>query len=98
MSTIQTAGCPAADASALHGTMTPRVPWSALASAAGQPAVWIVDIDKGTTELRPVRIQAYETGRIILAGGVEPGEAVVVDGTKFLRPDEKVSVIEEAGS
>ncbi|MCM2504955.1 efflux RND transporter periplasmic adaptor subunit [Aureimonas altamirensis] len=82
----------------LPGTRGVIVPWSALASDAGRPAVWIVDTDRGTTQLRPVRIEAYETGRIILAGGVEPGEAVVVDGTKFLRPDEKVSVIEEAGS
>ena len=82
----------------LPGTRGVIVPWSALASDAGQPAVWVVDIDTGTTELRPVRIQAYETGRIILAGGVDAGEAVVVDGTKFLRPGEKVSVIEEAGS
>ena len=82
----------------LPGTRGVIVPWSALASDAGQPAVWVVDIDTGTTDLRPVRIQAYETGRIILAGGVDAGEAVVVDGTKFLRPGEKVSVIEEAGS
>ena len=82
----------------LPGTRGVIVPWSALASDAGQPAVWVVDIDTGTTDLRPVRIQAYETGRIILAGGVDAGEAVVVDGTKYLRPGEKVSVIEEAGS
>ncbi|WP_062226753.1 efflux RND transporter periplasmic adaptor subunit [Aureimonas frigidaquae] len=74
------------------------LPWSALASDAGHPAVWVVDPANGQTQLRRVSIASYETGRIILSEGVEAGESVVVDGTKFLRPDEVVSILDKAGT
>ncbi|KAA0969352.1 efflux RND transporter periplasmic adaptor subunit [Aureimonas fodinaquatilis] len=71
------------------------LPWSSLASDAGYSAVWVVDPQTERTALRRVDILAYETGRIILSNGLTPGELVVIDGGKFLRPDEKVEPRED---
>lgn len=68
-----------------------NIPWQALASKAGQPAVWTVDPDKKTTQLKPVQIQRYDTSKVVLAGGLKSGDLVVVEGTQFLRDQQKVS-------
>lgn len=68
------------------------LPWQALTSLNGEPAVWIVNATDDTVEMRKVDIDRYDTDRIVLSGGVSPGEQVVVEGVQFLRPKQKVSV------
>ncbi|MBB3461258.1 efflux RND transporter periplasmic adaptor subunit [Rhizobium sp. BK377] len=68
-----------------------ELPWSAMASKGGQPAVWIVDPASSSVSLRPVDVSDYETGRFAVRAGVSQGDIVVVDGTKFLRPGEVVA-------
>ena len=67
------------------------VPWQAITSKVGQPAVWTVDPEKKTTLLKQIRIQRYDSTRVVLAGGLNPGELVVVEGAQFLRENQKVA-------
>ena len=64
-----------------EGRFQPRklvmVPWSALSSGNGQPAVWIVDPRTKTVSLRPITVEGYETGKIVVREGLQPGEIVV---------------------
>ncbi|OWV92789.1 acriflavin resistance protein [Rhizobium sp. R72] len=68
-----------------------ELPWSAMASKSGQPAVWIVDPSSSSVSMRPIDVASYETGRFAVRAGVTPGDIVVIDGAKFLRPGEVVS-------
>jgi len=60
------------------------LPWSALGSLRGNPAVWIYDPTVGTVSKREIEVERYENGRIVIRSGLEDGNLVVVDGTKFL--------------
>lgn len=71
------------------------VPWSALASAGGRPAVWIVDPKTRAVSLAPVAVARFDTDAVVLEGGVEPGALVVTAGTQFLRPGQIVALAEE---
>jgi membrane fusion protein, multidrug efflux system len=72
------------------------VPWTALMSSGLKPAVWIVDPATKTASLKAVDIGSYEAGAVLIKGGLEPGERVVVDGGKLLSFGEPV--IEEGGA
>jgi RND family efflux transporter MFP subunit len=67
------------------------VPWTALMALGPKPAVWIVGPQTKTVSLRPVTIDGYEAGAVIVKNGLEPGERVVVDGGKLLSPGQLVS-------
>lgn len=71
------------------------LPWTALSTLDGKPAVWVVKPEDSKVSLRPVTVSAYETGRVLVSDGVEQGEQVVVDGIKVLRPDQVVDVVKE---
>ena len=85
-----------------EGRFQPRklvvLPWSALSSANGQPAVWIVDARSKTVSLRPIAIERYETGKVAVREGLQPGEVVVTGGAQFLRPQQIVAFPEGAAS
>lgn len=70
---------------------TIELPWSAMTSDAGQPAVWIVDPDTRAVSIRPVKVTAYMSESFSIQSGVTPGEIVVVSGTKFLSGGEVVT-------
>ena len=82
------------------GTLAPRrvavVPWQALSGIDGKPALWIVDKANNTVSLRAVDVASFETGSVLVSGGVEEGETYVSDGTKLLRPGQSVTAIEGA--
>lgn len=67
------------------------LPWSAMTSAAGQPAVWVVSPDTGTVGIRPVEVMAYGSGRFSVHSGLAEGEIVVTAGTKFLSDGDAVT-------
>lgn len=68
-----------------------ELPWSAMASKSGKPAVWIVDPSSSNVSLRLVDVSSYETGRFAVRAGVSPGEIVVANGAIFLRPGQTVT-------
>lgn len=85
-----------------EGQFQPRklvvVPWSALSSANGQPAVWTVDPRSKAVSLKPITIEGYETGKVAVREGLQPGEIVVTGGAQFLRPQQIVAFPEGAAS
>ncbi len=67
------------------------IPWNALASENGEPAVWIVDPQTKAVSLKPITVEAYETGTIVVRSGIQPGDTVVTGGAQLLRPDQVVA-------
>ncbi|WP_425356396.1 efflux RND transporter periplasmic adaptor subunit [Xaviernesmea rhizosphaerae] len=72
------------------------LPWNAIASDGGTPAVWVVDPKTSTVSMKKVEVAEYETGRFAVSSGLAPKEQVVIDGTKFLLPGKSVTVAKEA--
>ncbi len=67
------------------------LPWTAITATAAGPAVWIVDPASGRVALRQVEIARYESGHVILAGGLRPGDEVVGLGSQLLYPGRVVT-------
>jgi RND family efflux transporter MFP subunit len=72
------------------------VPWSALFSDNGIPAVWTVDPGTKSVSPRPITIESYETGRIIVREGLRPDDLVVTGGTQLLRRNQTVALADGA--
>lgn len=70
---------------------TIELPWSAMTSYAGKPAVWVVDPQTRAVAVRPVDVLSYRSGRFSVQSGVKPGEIVVSNGTKFISNGEVVA-------
>lgn len=68
------------------------LPSGALTNLAGEPAVWIVDPKTSEVSLKPVSVASYETHKVVIEAGLEPGERVVTAGAKTLRPNQIVAV------
>jgi len=71
------------------------LPWSAMTSSGGTPAVWVVDPSKQTVSMKKIDVAEYQTGKFAVSSGLEPKELVVVEGGKFLRPGQQVSATPE---
>lgn len=70
---------------------TMELPWSAMTSHAGEPAVWVVDPQTRAVSVRPVEVMSHRSGRFAVHSGVAPGEIVVSEGTKFISDGEVVA-------
>lgn len=85
---------------AVVGTVSARsqkaivLPWQALTSQDGKPAVWVLDPGSRAVTVAPVGILAYESGVIVLDKGLEAGQQVVTAGGQLLSPGEVVEVAE----
>jgi RND family efflux transporter MFP subunit len=71
------------------------LPWTALGSASGHAAVWIVDPAALTVLQVPVTVSAYGGDTITLSGGVRAGDIVVTDGSQLLFPGRSVALMEK---
>jgi RND family efflux transporter MFP subunit len=69
-----------------------RLPLSALYSQGGDPSLYIVD-DRGELSLKPVTVKSYESGNVVISGGVDEGAKAVVLGVQKLDPAQKVRVV-----
>ena len=74
----------------------PESSWQALSSSRGGAAVWVADPVTSAVSLRPVGVDRYATGKVIVRYGLKPGEIVVTSGTQLLRPGEVVELAEGA--
>jgi RND family efflux transporter MFP subunit len=79
----------------LPGESYPVVPELALQFARGSLHVWRVA--DGKAEQVEVSMIRRRAGHVLLEGGLEPGDAVVVEGTQRLSPGRDVRVIDEDG-
>lgn len=88
-------GAPVTGSLRLRPHKAVELPWSALTSDAGIPAVWVVDRETNRVSLAPVKILSFEREKLILAGGVEEGQSVVIRGAQMLGTGEHVDIITE---
>jgi len=72
-----------------------KLPLAAVFEAKGMPAVWVVDRTSMTVKQQPVRVAGAEGNDVVLAGGVAPGETVVVAGVHVLSAGQKVRLYAE---
>lgn len=71
-----------------------ELPWSALFSLKGAPAVWIVDAKTNAVALKPIEVSSYDDSSVLVAGGLDEGERVVVAGTQLLSTGQVVNPLE----
>lgn len=70
------------------------LPWNALTTHEGAPAVWVVDQATKAVSLRRVEVEGYELRTVLVKDGLRPGEVVVTDGQQLLRPSQVVASTE----
>ena len=66
------------------------LPWTALVTKAGGPAVWTIDPQTLRATLRPVRVSRYTDHGIDVAEGLSEGALVVARGAHLLYPGRAV--------
>jgi RND family efflux transporter MFP subunit len=69
-----------------------RLPLSALFSEGGDPSFYVVD-SAGEVALKPVSVKSYESGDVVISGGVDEGAKVVTLGVQKLDPAQKVRIV-----
>lgn len=85
---------------AVIGTVSARsvkailLPWQALTSTRGQPAVWIVDPTSKAVKETPVEVLAFDSGVVVVAKGLQEGQSVVTAGGQLLSPGQTIEVAE----
>ncbi|SEP58254.1 efflux RND transporter periplasmic adaptor subunit [Thalassovita taeanensis] len=67
-----------------------ELPWSVLTATVEGPAVWVMDPQAKTVSLRPVMVESYLSGRVLLSEGLNEGELVVARGSHQLYPGRNV--------
>ncbi len=72
------------------------VPGSALVRQGEQNAVWVVDPATSTVALRDIDIDSHDAARVVVAGGLEPGDVVVTAGVQALHQGQQVRLLGEA--
>jgi RND family efflux transporter MFP subunit len=87
--------------STINGTVTfgnaggIEIPASALTSADGQPAVWVVDPATSAVALRTVAVSRFSPAKVSIESGLEIGERVVTAGVQALLPGQEVRLLGE---
>lgn len=69
------------------------LPASALTSAEGGPAVWVVDPATNTVALRPIGVARFDPASVAVSDGLAVGEIVVTAGVQALRPGQEVRLL-----
>ena len=72
-----------------------KLPTSALRQAGKVTAVWVLDKPSMTVRLQPVQIATVDGNDVVLAGGLQPGQQVVVAGVHVLAPGQKVTIFKQ---
>ena len=69
------------------------LPWQALTSIEGKPAVWIVDPSTKAVATALVNVLAFDSGVVVVDKGLEAGQSVVTAGGQLLSPGQAVEVL-----
>lgn len=81
--------------SGVHGQAV-MLPWQALTSSDGKPAVWVVDPASKAVTIAPVTVLAYGTATVAIGDGLKAGQTVVTAGGQMLSPGLVVETTEAA--
>ena len=77
------------------GVQAIKIPTSALRQDGGGTAVWVLDGASMTVRLQPIQIATADGNEVVVAGGLQPGQQVVVAGVHVLSPGQKVTVYKD---
>ncbi len=75
-----------------------KLPLTAVFSHQGRSTVWLVDPATMTLRVQPVVVGGAEGNQVLVAGGLVPGQVVVVAGVHVLTPGETVRWYVEPGA
>ncbi|WP_040677897.1 efflux RND transporter periplasmic adaptor subunit [Rhizobium mesoamericanum] len=67
------------------------LPYTAIASAAGEPAVWLVNPKNHSVSLRKISVGRYRQNDFVVTGGVAAPDVIVTEGGKFLKEGQAVA-------
>jgi RND family efflux transporter MFP subunit len=75
-----------------------RLPTSALKQDGQSTVVWVLNPSSMTVNTKPVHIATADGNEVVVAGGLRPGEQVVVAGVHVLSANQKVSLYRESAA
>lgn len=87
-------GDPVRGSVTLSGPAYVVLPYTVITAVADSPAVWQVDPGTMAVSLKPVSVERYETGTVVLAGGISDGAMIVGRGAQLLYPGRVVRAVE----
>lgn len=67
-----------------------KLPLAAVLQQQGQSSVWVLDPAQMTLKAQAVQIAGADGNEVVIAGGLSPGQEVVVAGVHVLKPGQKV--------
>lgn len=67
------------------------VPYTAIASAEGEPAVWLVNTQNHLVSLRKISVGRYRQNDFVVTNGVAAQDMIVTEGGKFLKEGQAVA-------
>lgn len=76
-----------------EGEAVIEIPAAALTRASGQPAVWIVDPSNNTVSMRGVDVLRFDETTVVVSGGLNDGDVVVVAGVQALHPGQTIRLL-----
>lgn len=68
------------------------LPWQALTSSAGKPAVWVVDPSSKAVTTTPIEVLAFDSGVVVVEKGLQEGQNVVTAGGQLLSPGQTIEI------
>lgn len=68
------------------------LPWQALTSIMGKPAVWVVDPSSKAVTATPIEVLAFSSGVVVVEQGLNAGQSVVTAGGQLLSPGQTVDI------
>jgi RND family efflux transporter MFP subunit len=75
-----------------------KLPLAAVFAQGGQSSVWLVNPASMTVAAQPIVVAGAEGNLVVVAGGLQPGQAVVTAGVHTLTPGQKVRWYAEPGA
>jgi RND family efflux transporter MFP subunit len=75
------------------GTTVLTIPASALIKRETRPTVWVVDPGSMTLAARPVTVERSDAARVMVSGGLAPGDVVVTAGADLLKAGQKIRLM-----
>ena len=75
-----------------------KLPLTAVFAQGGQTRVWVVDPAAMTVRAQPIAVAGADGNLVVVAGGLQPGHAVVTAGVHTLTPGQKVRWYAEPGA
>jgi RND family efflux transporter MFP subunit len=75
-----------------------KLPLTAVFEQGGQTSVWLVDRQAMTVRPQPIAVAGADGNLVVVAGGLQPGQAVVTAGVHTLTPGQAVRWYVEPGA